>query len=540
VGDDVRNLAETVRRAGLTSPDSPAFVVSDPAGDVVTWREFDARVDGVAAALAALDLPCAGPTGPRVAIALPNVPEFAAALFGTLRAGLVAVPLNPGYTARELRQQLGDSGTSVIVGTADVLETLAEVRAELPALRHAYTVGAGAVDGARPFADLARDTGPVESTVGGEDLAVLLYTSGTAGVPKGAMLSHRALIANHHQVGQVTPPIVSPSDVVLLALPMFHIFGLNAGLGAVAWHAACGVLVERFDPVESLSIIAQRRISVMFAVPQMYAAWSTRPELGESLESVRIAVSGAAPLDPMVARRFHEASRHHVVQGYGLTETSPVVTTALASPVSKTGSIGRPIPDVEIRLVAGDGSEIARVTQAGVVNKDHEAEFGEDVNDFDDGAGPDSDPGQIVVRGPNLFSGYWPRGDGGPDQDGWWATGDVAYVDGDGDLFLVDRLGELILVSGFNVYPHEVELVLAGHPGVVEAAVVGVASPQTGQAVKAYVVLSGPGAASVQDLMTHCQRNLARFKCPTSYEFVSELPHSAIGKVRKGSIRGLS
>jgi long-chain acyl-CoA synthetase len=489
-------------------------------------------VDGVAAALAALDLPSAGPTGPRVAIALPNVPEFATALFATLRAGLVAVPLNPGYTAREMRHQLGDSGTSVIVGTADVLETLAEVRAELPALRHAYTVGAGAVDGARPFVDLARDAGPVESTVGDEDLAVLLYTSGTAGVPKGAMLSHRALIANHRQVGQITPPIVSPSDVVLLALPMFHIFGLNAGLGAVAWHAACGVLVERFDPVESLSIIAGRGVSVMFAVPQMYAAWSAQPQLGESLASVRIAVSGAAPLDPVVARRFSQASGHHVVQGYGLTETSPVVTTAMTtatvSPVPKSGSIGRPIPDVEIRLVAGDGSEIARVTQAGLVGRDDE----------DDG--PGTDPGEIVVRGPNVFSGYWPRGDGGPDQDGWWATGDVAYADADGDLFLVDRLGELILVSGFNVYPHEVELVLSAHPGVVEAAVVGVASPQTGQAVKAYVVLSGPGAASVQDLMTHCQRNLARFKCPASYEFVSELPHSAIGKVRKGSIRSVS
>ncbi len=549
VGGDIHNLADTVRRAAANGPDAPALVMpaqgtadvvsSAGGGDrTITWSELDRRVDAVAVALTALDLPADGAPA-RVALALPNVPEFAYAFFGALRAGLVAVPMNPSYTARELRHQLSDSGASVIITTQRIVEVLGEIRDELPLLQAAYTVGDGA-DGALPFAsldqDLAHDGARIGPTTGGEDLAVLLYTSGTAGVPKGAMLTHRALIANHEQVQDVDPPIVSRGDVVLLALPMFHAFGLNSGLGAIAWHGACGVLIDHFDPIDSLSLIAQQHVSVVTAVPQMYMAWSLLPELGESLASVRVAVSGAAPLDQSAAARFLDATRHPIFEGYGLTETAPVLTTALASPVPKGGSIGRPIPRVEIKLVAADGSEIARVEASGLVDSDIYDD------DFDDDAGgvPGTDPGEIVVRGPNLFSGYWPDGAGGPDEDGWWATGDVAYADADGDLFLVDRLDELILVSGFNVYPHEVEMVLAAHPAVADAAVVGFESLLTGQAVKAYVVLKGDSAVSEEDLLTHCRRNLARFKCPSMIDFVAELPRSATGKVRKGTLRGPS
>jgi long-chain acyl-CoA synthetase len=532
----VTNLADAVRRSAIRDPGASALIAHDAA---ISWGELDSRIDAVAAGLATLDLPTNVATAARVALALPNVPEFAVAFFAVLRAGLVAVPVNPGYTARELHHVLRDSGASVIIATPAVLDAVSTVRADLPALQHAYTVGGDGIDGAPPFALLAEppDAGGslrVDSTTGGEDLAVLLYTSGTAGAPKGAMLSHRALIANHHQVERVSPPIVEAGDVVLLALPLFHAFGLNSGLGAVAWHGACGVLAERFDPAESLRLIARHHVSVVAAVPQMYVAWSLLPDLGESLASVRVAVSGAAPLDASAARRFLEATRHPVFEGYGLTETAPVVTTALASPVPKTGSIGRPIPDMEVKLVGADGAEIARVGADGLLDAD---QFDDD---FDDDAGgvPGTDPGEIVVRGPNLFSGYWPDGAGGPDPEGWWATGDVAYADADGDLFLVDRLGELILVSGFNVYPREVELVLAGHPGVAEAAVVGIEHPYTGQAVKAYVVPAPGGAPPVEELIAHCERNLARFKCPGVIEFVPELTHSATGKVRKGMLRG--
>jgi long-chain acyl-CoA synthetase len=372
---------------------------------------------------------------------------------------------------------------------------------------------------------------------------VLLYTSGTSGAPKGAMLPHRALLANQSQVGAMDPPVVGPGDVVLLALPMFHIFGLNAGLVAVANHGACGVLLDRFDPALALDAIARHRVSVVTAVPQMYAAWLSvpgvpsgsappaSPELAQRLRSVRVAVSGGAPLPAEVARRYREATGLLLHQGYGLTETAPVLTTGLGSPVPKIGSIGRPIPGVSVRLVGSDGTVVASVSSSGLDSGL--------VDDFEDDAGgaPGTDPGEIVVRGPNLFLGYWPDRSDGPDGDGWWSTGDVAYADEDGDLFLVDRLGDLILVSGFNVYPQEVEQVLVAHPRVADAAVVGVPDPTTGEAVFAYVVPSDGAPLSTDELSLYCGRNLARYKCPRSFEIVAELPRTAIGKVRKASLR---
>jgi long-chain acyl-CoA synthetase len=503
-----RNVADTVRRAAQGSPDKPALIWQDRS---LTWAELDRRVDLVAAGLRALDLPPSAGHPARVAIALSNVPAFAEVYFAALRAGLVAVPVNPGYTGRELRHILDDSGASVLVGSADVLDAVDAVAEGLP-LRHRYP--------ASGLPEAAVGAPPPVNVTGGEDLAVLLYTSGTEGNPKGAMLSHRCLLANHGQLGAIRPAPVGADDVLLLALPLFHAYGLNSGLGALAYHGATGVLLERFDPAESLRLVAAHQVSLVVGVPAMFVAWSLLPDFGEAFASVRLAVSGAAPLTRATAGRFLDATGHPVFEGYGLTETAPVVTSVLASPVPKPGSIGRAIPGVSLRLVAASGEEI-EVTE----------------DDFDDDApgSPGTDPGEIVVRGDNLFSGYWPDGHDGPDVDGWWATGDVAYADADGDLFLVDRLRELILVSGFNVYPYEVEQVLMAHPAVREAAVLGVPHPFTGQTVKAFVVGAGP--VSTEELVAHCERNLARFKCPTAIEFVEALPHSATGKVRKAALR---
>jgi long-chain acyl-CoA synthetase len=533
---ETANLADAVRRAASGRPDDRALVVVRPAGDeVITWGQVDRRVDAVAAGLRRLNPPARRGFSARVAIVLSNVPEFVDALFGVLRAGLIAVPLNPALTARELKHTLSDSGAAVAIAGAGAGATIEAIRGDLPGLEHLFRTDADAPAGSR-WADLVTEsptTGGAAAAVSADDLAVLLYTSGSTGVPKAAMLTHRALIANHRQLDGIDPRIVGPGDVVLLALPLSHAFGLNSSLGAVAWHGACGVLLDRFDPVESLAAVARTEVTVVAGVPQMFAAWARLPDIGEQMASVRVAVSGAAALDSRTARQFLNATRHPVFQGYGLTETAPVVCTALASPTPKVGSIGRPIPEVEIKLVATDGTEIARVGADGLIDADV---FDDD---FDDDAGgvPGTDPGEIVVRGPNLFSGYWPDAAGGPDAEGWWHTGDVAYADADGDLFLVDRLGELIIVSGFNVYPHEVELVLASHPGVVEAAAVGVDDDRTGQAVKAFVVRAEDSAVTEADLSVHCERNLARFKCPTQFEFVPSLPHSATGKVRKSDLR---
>lgn len=512
------NLADRVRRAALDHGDRAALHWRDR---TLSWSELDASVDAAAHGLATA-APPTDPDGtpPRVAIALPNSPDFVIGWLGALRAGLIAVPVNPGFTAPELRHVLADSGASVLIGTDRVRGLVAEVAAELPALT--------AVHGAPPppAADAPEQPRPHR---GGDDLAVLLYTSGTEGRPKGAMLSHRALLANHEQVDRIEPPVVGPGDTVLLALPLFHAYGLNSGLGAVVHHGATGVLLDELGPTVGLDEIARHRVSVLVGVPSMFLAWAGADEVRAATASVRVAVCGAAPLEPAVAARFTEVSGHSVHVGYGLTETAPVLTSTLVGGVAKVGSIGRPLPGVRLRLVGADGADLWRDGLA--VPDDDPDEL--DISDV----APGTDPGQIVVSGPNLFSGYWPDGRGGPDADGWWGTGDIAYADEDGDLFLVDRLGELILVNGFNVYPHEVEVVLAGHPGVAESAVLGVPHPRTGETVRAYVVPAPGRPVTSEELLAHCARNLARFKCPTAVEFVDALPHSAIGKVRKTQLR---
>ncbi len=495
------NLADLVREAARRTPDKPALLYRDAA---MTWGELERHVAATAAGFAALGLA----PGDRIAIALGNTPGFVVSYFAALRGGFVALPVNTGYTPAELEHVLGDSGALAVVGVRSAVPTLLGL--SVPSLRHVVVSDAAtAPEGTVSLDDVAASGGEgmTESPSGDEDLAVLLYTSGTSGRPKGAMLSHRALLANLDQCAAIEPPVVQEDDVVLLVLPLFHIYGLNPGLGMVARTGATGVLVERFDPADTLAEIRRRHVSNVVGAPPMYVAWSMLPDLSEAFESVRLLVSGAAPLPAAALTSILDRTGQHVFEGYGLTETAPVLTTTLMSEVAKQGSIGRPVPDVELKLV----------DEAGGVVED--------------------DPGEIVVRGPNVFSGYWPDGAGGPDEDGWFATGDVAYADRDGDLFLVDRRKELILVSGFNVYPREIEDVLLRHPDVEEAAVIGIPHPYTGEAVKALVVVRAGAQLSADDVVAHCAVSLARFKCPTAVEFVDELPHSATGKVSKGRLR---
>ena len=483
------DLAGLARAHAARAPERTAFVLDDA---TLTWGEYDAAVDACARGLRALGLE----RGDRVALQLPNVLEFPVAYLGALRAGLVAVPVGTGSTTPELQHVLTDSGARALLRTS--------AGAEVPAARALEHV----VEGPALDALLRTPGDPVEATTGGEDLALVLYTSGTSGRPRGAMLSHRALLANLEQTSRIDPPVVREDDVVLLVLPLFHVYGLNGALGQVLRHGATGVLVERFDPVSTLAEVRRREVTALVGAPPMYVAWSMLPDVGDALSSVRLALSGAAPLPAAVLHRVLDVTGHHVFEGYGLTETAPVLCSTLMSEVAKADSIGRPVPGVEVRLLDERGRPVE-----------------------------DGDPGELVVRGANLFSGYWPDGAEGPDADGWFATGDVAYRDDDGDLHLVDRRRELVLVSGFNVYPREVEDVLLQHPAVREAAVLGVPHPYTGKSVKALVVREDGARVGADDLIAHCARSLARFKCPTAVSFVDALPHSATGKVSKGALR---
>ncbi|WP_267594081.1 AMP-binding protein [Carbonactinospora thermoautotrophica] len=492
----MQNLSDLVRNAARAAPGRAALIVGgDSAGDQrLTWAELDARVDAMAVGLGRRGLT----PGDRVALLLGNTPEFVITYFGALRAGLVALPVHTGYTGAELRRVIADARPGLVVYDERGAEAVAA--AQVPAL----------AVGSPEYAELASrsPTQPVDSGRGGEDLAVLGYTAGTTGEPKAAMLSHRALLANLEQCARIDPPPLAGDDVVLIALPLFHLYALNTALGGVAHMAATAVLVDRFDPDETLRLVRRHGVTNIPGVPGMYASWLGCSGLREALASVRLLVSGAVLLPPAMLKEWITVTGQPVFEGYGLTEAAPVLTSTLCTGKVKPGSVGRALPGIELRLVDEDG------------------------DDVDEG-----DPGEIVVRGANLFSGYWPDGSGGPDPDGWFRTGDVAYADEDGDLFLVDRRKELIIVNGFNVYPSEVEEAIREHPDVAEAAVIGVPDPATGEVVTAYVVPRPGAELTAEDVLAHCAGRLARFKSPSHVRIVSDLPRSTTGKIAKGRLR---
>jgi len=516
----VHTVADLVTRAAERAGDSPALLAGPAA---LTWAELDGLVDRAASALRGLGLA----PGDRIVLQLGNSVDFPALYFGALRVGLVAVPANTGYTGPELAHLLQDSGARALVTSS--VHVIAEAGA-LPTgeLRHVLVAAPSGPDGTLALPGLLADAPELayrHVPRSPEDLAVLGYTSGTSGRPRGAMLTHRALLANLEQCAALWPTPVLPNDVVLLAIPLFHAYGLNPGLGLLARAGATGVLVDHFDPAETLELISRHRITAVPAVPAMYVRWAAEPGLRAAFAGVRLATSGAAPLPPTTLLALGAAGIS-VYEGYGLTEAAPVLTSTLVGGAPKPGSVGRAISGVELRLAEASGGE---------TEPEPEDEAGPGELDL---VGPGGGPGEIVVRGPNLFSGYWPDGADGPDAEGWWATGDVAYADDDGDLHLVDRRTELILVSGFNVYPAEVEAVLAAHPGVVEAAVVGRPDPERGdETVLAYVVAAVGAAPTEQELLDWAARSLARFKLPAAVEFVPELPHTATGKVIKSQLR---
>jgi long-chain acyl-CoA synthetase len=496
------DVADLVADAAAERPEALAVVEAD--GAALTWAELEDEVARLATGLGDAGVVA----GQRVMIALPNRIEFVTTYLGVLRAQAVAVPVNPRSTVEELSRMLADSGARLVVADD---ATAANVGAAVDTLggdnRPAVAiVGAGSFDRLR--ADVARPVPPLQDP---EKLAALLYTSGASGRPRAAMLTHRALLANVRQVGEIEPPLIHGDDVVLGVLPLFHVYGLNAVLGAVLRYGAKLVLARSFDPIGTLDLIDDQACSVVPVAPPVFAHWLTLENLSERLGSVRLVLSGSAPLSEEQAATFTERTGIAVHQGYGLTEAAPVVTSTLASQGLQRGSVGAALPGIEIRLV----DETGRAPEG-------------------------EDPGEITIRGDNLFSGYWPDGSGGPDADGWWATGDVGFLDGNGDLFLVDRVKDLIIVSGFNVYPVEVEEVVRAVRGVAEAAVVGAEDPVTGEAVVAYVrpVHTADPEIVAADVRRHCETRLARFKRPTRIEIVDELPLTGTGKVQKGRLRG--
>ncbi|MEV6872684.1 long-chain fatty acid--CoA ligase [Amycolatopsis sp. NPDC051128] len=498
-------------RAAATWPDHPA-VRETGTGRGLTYRRVEAAAQAQAGRLADAGVE----PGDRVALRLPTSVDFVVAFFGALRAGAIVVPLSPQAPGPELEKLLKHSGAKVVV-QRDEDEVLPAGVSGLTPVTDASPATFPMKD-ASPHADFTTEAGRA-----GEDIAVISYTSGTTGPPRGVMLSHRALLANLAQLSGIEG-VLDHDDRVLLTIPLFHVYGLGPGLLLATAVGATAILSERFEAQRTLDDCAEYGVTSITGVPTMYGEFAAlgAEELVRGLATVRRMTSGAAPLHPKVLTALREATGLDVYEGYGLTECAPVVTSTLVTGYPKPGSVGRPLPGIELRLVDSDGSDQAVPL---------------DPDDVDDVFEAEGETGLVSIRGANLFSGYWPDGDHGPDDEGWFRTGDVGYLDTDGDLHLVDRANDLIIVNGFNVFPREVEEVIGQLPEVAEAAVVGVVDERSGEAVKAFVVPATGAALSEQQVVAHCAAHLAGYKVPHAVEFAESLPHSATGKLRRLRLR---
>jgi long-chain acyl-CoA synthetase len=440
--------------------------------------------------------------GDRVGIMMPNVAEVPVVYYGILRAGGVVVPMNPLLKGREVAYYLGDSGAGLLFAwhtfAAEARAGAAEAGAELVVVDEAFP---DVLAAATPVADVIdRDD---------EDTAVILYTSGTTGQPKGAELTHGNLISNT-DVARTDIALAGPDDVIFGGLPLFHVFGQTVALNVAVASGACLTLLPRFDAAHALRTIAAHGVTIFEGVPTMYVALLHQPDRsGYDLGTLRMCVSGGAALPVEVLRGFEDAFGCAVQEGYGLSETSPVASFNHPGRERKPGSIGTPIRGVQMRVVDNSDNEV-----------------------------PQGEVGEIVIRGPNVMKGYWQRPEATAEaiRDGWFHTGDLARVDEDGYFYIVDRKKDMIIRGGYNVYPREIEEVLYEHPAVAEAAVIGLPHSALGEEVAAAVALKPGATVSVRELREYVKGQVAAYKYPRHVWIVDMLPKGPTGKIQKRDI----
>ncbi len=500
-------------------------------GASLTYDQLKDLTDRFAAALQALGVK----KGDKVSIHLPNSPQFVIAYYGVLKTGAVVVPTNPLYVEREIEHQFNDAGVETVITLTKFYPLIRNVKGKTPLrniivtnikeyfpplLKLLFTLAVEKKEGHRLEGDLVEGTymlqdllkkhepiaKPVE--VDPEDLAVLLYTGGTTGIPKGAMLTHRNLVANALQVRSWLTDVQEGKEVALCALPFFHSYGMTVAMNfGIAVGATLVLMPNPRDIDEMLILIDKYQVSVFPGVPTMYVAINNHPDTPKhNLRSVRACISGAAPLPVEVKQKFEEITGGKLVEGYGLTEASPVTHCNPIYGVNKAGSIGVPFPDTDARIV-----------------------------DVETGTRelPPGEAGELAVKGPQVMKGYWnmPEETEMVLKDGWLLTGDIAKMDEDGYFYIVDRKKDMIIAGGYNIYPREVEEVLYQHPKVKEAVVAGVPDPYRGETVKAYIVLKEGETATEEEIIEFCRKNLAKYKVPRMVEFRDELPKSAVGKL---------
>ena len=489
------NLATILTQTASEHGDQIAMKLDDVEVNYAVLNEGSARVAGMLAAKGV------GP-GDRVGVMLPNVPYFALCYYGVLRLGAIVVPMNVLLKGREVGYYLRDSGAKAIFAWHDFGEAAeagaTEAGSELLLVKPGeFEQQVMAAEPIREVADRA-----------GDETAVILYTSGTTGTPKGAELTHDNLRRNAEIARGLFD--IGPGDVILGALPLFHSFGQTCALNACVSGGATLTLLPRFDATKALEILQRDGVTVFEGVPTMYAALLHHPERDRyDVSKLKVCASGGAALPVEVLRGFDEAFDCKVLEGYGLSETSPVASFNHPDRERKPGSIGTPIAGVEMKVVDDQDNDL-----------------------------PAGEVGEIVIRGHNVMKGYWQRPDATAEvmRGGWFHTGDMARVDEDGYFFIVDRKKDMIIRGGYNVYPREVEEVLYEHPAVREAAVVGIPHPEWGEEVGAAVALKEGAQVTAEQLRDHVKEQVAAYKYPREIWFVDELPKGPTGKILKREI----
>ncbi len=493
-------LAHTAERG----PDRPALTLGDR---TLTYADFDAAVSSLAGGLAEEGLA----PGDRVALWMPNVPEFAITYFAISRAGGIVLPLSTLWGLEELSYILGNAEASAIVAAHLFDDTVRSLPERVPSLRRLIAWGDSKLTDALRLGDLmSRPPNPeLHRSTSGNEPAVLIYTSGTTGRPKGATLTHMNLLSNARACEEVIE--VGPDDRFLAVLPLFHSFGATVCMILPMILGAHSVLLPRFSPAEVLHALSACRITVFAGVPAMYTVLlGVRDDSACDLSALRICVTGGAPAPSKLITEFQRRFGAILVEGYGPTEASPVVSVNPPHGLQKIGSVGPPLPGVEVRVA----DEAGQMLPAGEV-------------------------GEVLVRGPNVMLGYWraPEATTETVVGGWLHTGDMGQVDEDGYLYIVGRKKEMVIVAGMNVYPREVEDVIYQLPAVADCAVVGVPSERRGEDVKAFVVLRPGQCLSEDEIVEHCRGRLAAYKVPRAVDIVPDLPRSATGKVLKSALR---
>jgi long-chain acyl-CoA synthetase len=491
------NLALNLVASAARIPDRTAAITGE---QTMTYAELE----GASARLATLLEREGIGVGDRVGVMLPNIAAAPIAYYGIWRMGAIAVPMNPLMQAREVAFYLSNTTAKALIGTPAFAG---------PATDGAQRAAAKSwlVDDAelaRLTADLPEYGKPVVRDA--SDTAVVLHTSGTTGTPKGAELTHGSLASNRDVIVRRLLKLTE-HDVVLACLPLFHVFGMTCAMNAAIAAGAGLSLMARFDPAKAIERIGRDRVTVLEAVPTMYSALLTVADQfsSDATASLRTCVSGGAALPVAVLNDFEKTFDAVILEGYGLSETSPVATFNHPDAVRRPGSIGTPIEGVQVRLVNENGSEVAT-----------------------------GSPGELQIKGPNVMKGYWnlPEATESSIKDGWFSTGDIAVVDEDGYYWIVDRKKDLIIRGGYNVYPREIEEVLHEHPAVAQVAVIGIAHDSLGEEVGAAVVLKAGIAAATEDLRQFVRGRVAAYKYPRRIWFVDSLPTGPTGKLLRRKV----